>query len=422
MYTKLEGKMKKSIEMFGFCLGVILLIATAATLSSAQTAGELTCAEMIQGKVAWNQAGNKSWNPANIKQLCKGTTSPGITVACFQRQIATHNDWGRAIEFCKTEQAPAPKPEPTPTRVFPETYTRIPTERSKRFDEYTWLTAHNAFVNYEDARWTAPNQSYGIIKQLDNGVRGLMLDVYNFSGSNFGTCVVSFTSDCVDPGIYLCHTGCNALVGATYALPRQNLKDVLNQIGDWLGQHKGSENVITIFFEDYTSPGTLADVITSSRAAKYIFNPAGTWNVERQGWPTVASMVVNETRLLLYTSKAANADTRIGLAFDQNYNVENYWSIGDTGSNYECKTRWDSMPLNKKSTGFNRLFVMNHFRNTPVSFTAAFDNKVSNLQDRLEKCRTAAGRLPNYVALDFIELGSGKAFVDELNTRARYYP
>ena len=412
--------MKKSIKIFGLCLGVILLIAAASTSSSAQTASEQTCAQMVQGKVAWNQAGNTAWGSANIKKLCKGTTNPTTTIACFQRQIANHNDWERAIASCTTAQTPAPTPEPP--RVFPETYQGIRTSRSIRFDEYTWLTSHNAFVNYEDARWTAPNQSYGIIKQLDNGVRGLMLDVYNFSGSNLGTCIVSFTSDCVDPGIYLCHGGCNALVGATYALPRQNLKDVLNKIGDWLGQHKGSENVITIFFEDRTTPGTLADVIRSSRAAKYIFNPAGSWNVERQGWPSVASMVADETRLVLFTSEGRNVDKGLGLVHDQTYNVENYWSIGDTGSNYECKTRWDSIPLNKKSTGFNRLFVMNHFRNTPVTFTTAWDNKVSNLQDRLEKCRTAAGRLPNYVALDFIELGSGKAFVDQLNTRARYYP
>ncbi|HEV7700464.1 MAG TPA: hypothetical protein VGO43_09585 [Pyrinomonadaceae bacterium] len=399
------------MKVFAYCFGLVLMLAAASTSLRAQTAGELTCAEMVQGKVAWNQAGNKSWSPTNVKDLCKGTTSPDVTVACFRRQIAANNNWEQAIAFCKTDETP-PKP-----RVFPETYTGIPTTRSKHFDEYTWLTAHNAFMNYDDARWTAPNQSYGIIKQLESGVRGLMLDVYNFE-SHWATCGVSFGSDCAKKGIYLCHVNCSALAGTTYALPRQNLKDVLDSIGYWLGQHKGSENLVTIFFEDYTTEGTLADVIRSSTASKYIFNPDSE-GVRFHGWPTTSSMSANGTTLLLYTSKSQNQDKRLGLVYDADYNVENYWSIGDTGSNYECKSRWDSIPLNTKTPGFNRLFVMNHFRNTPVVLAAAFDNQANKLTERLGICKTAVGRLPNYLALDFIEVGSGKAFVDELNSHPR---
>lgn len=327
--------------------------------------------------------------------------------------------WSDGVVWLRQTTASPPQP-----RVFPETYSPLGTVIKEKglsggrrtFDQYAWLTSHNSFVNYTDARWAAPNQSRGIIGQLQtDGVRGLMLDVYDFSGSHDATCVASIGSDCYKAGIYLCHGGCSGFPGSTYALPRQNLKDTLDGIADWLGKNRELKDVVTIFFEDYTAGGTLATVIKSSKAAAYIFNPYGEWKVQEKGFPTLEYMQATNKRLLLFTSKAANKDTSLGIAFDQEFNVENYWSIGAGGANYECKTRWGSIPLNKTEAKFNRLFVMNHFRDVPSTPTATFDNKESNLKDRQNRCQTAAGRLPNFIALDFVELGSGKALVDSIN-------
>jgi hypothetical protein len=61
---------------------------------------EKKCFEMVQGKVAWNQAGNKKWNDENINNLCLGTTKPKRTVKCFKKEIADHNKWQKAIDAC----------------------------------------------------------------------------------------------------------------------------------------------------------------------------------------------------------------------------------------------------------------------------------------------------------------------------------
>lgn len=58
------------------------------------------CYNAIQGKIAWNKAGNKQWSPGNIKNLCAGTKNPQGTINCFRSQIASHGDWRKATKSC----------------------------------------------------------------------------------------------------------------------------------------------------------------------------------------------------------------------------------------------------------------------------------------------------------------------------------
>ncbi|MGV7222600.1 MAG: hypothetical protein ACQ9MH_13840 [Nitrospinales bacterium] len=61
---------------------------------------ERRCFDMVQGKVAWNKAGSKQWQEKNINDLCLGTTGPKRTVNCFKKEIASHNNWRKAIDTC----------------------------------------------------------------------------------------------------------------------------------------------------------------------------------------------------------------------------------------------------------------------------------------------------------------------------------
>ena len=79
-----------------FVFAIFLIQSTA----NAQTALEQQCFNAVQGKVAYNQAGNKSWDPANINKLCQGTTNPFATISCFQEQIRVHNNWSQGINAC----------------------------------------------------------------------------------------------------------------------------------------------------------------------------------------------------------------------------------------------------------------------------------------------------------------------------------
>lgn len=70
------------------------------TVTTAAT-NVLGCRESVQGKVAWNKAGNKTWRPENLDALCQGSRNPDATIACFIGEINRHNDWNQAISACK---------------------------------------------------------------------------------------------------------------------------------------------------------------------------------------------------------------------------------------------------------------------------------------------------------------------------------
>ena len=59
------------------------------------------CFAAVQNKVAWNKAGNKSWNPKNIRKLCNSSSKPTkVKINCFNLNISQHNDWRKALARC----------------------------------------------------------------------------------------------------------------------------------------------------------------------------------------------------------------------------------------------------------------------------------------------------------------------------------
>lgn len=68
---------------------------------TALTPQEYDCFTAVQGKVAYDRAGNKNWSAENLRKLCQYNTNPNVTIACFQREIQAHNDMQRGIAACK---------------------------------------------------------------------------------------------------------------------------------------------------------------------------------------------------------------------------------------------------------------------------------------------------------------------------------
>jgi hypothetical protein len=111
----------------------------------------------------------------------------------------------------------------------------------------------------------------------------------------------------------------------------------------------------------------------------------------------------------------------------EDFTVENYWSLGMTiwQHDYSCRSRWgeSTRPLARSGIdgkpGWRPLFTMNQFHGMAVAYHALSDNDFDRLRSRyLDNCRPVARRKPNYVAVDFHELGDVAKFVDWLNIAA----
>ncbi|MCX4985131.1 FG-GAP-like repeat-containing protein [Streptomyces sp. NBC_00572] len=271
------------------------------------------------------------------------------------------------------------------------------------FDQVTYLTAHNAFNNPGDMGVMFPTQNQGIPvgAQLNMGVRALMLDTYQRNGR-----------------VRLCHPpGQNADLCPPTSQP---LSEVFTTIADFLKAPGNEREIVTVFFEDYTSAADMTaevgdDLGPGGQLDGLVFNPSATpWDVQSKGWPRISQLVAENDRLLLFSSSGDK--TGLGIMHQKTWTAENYWSMGaPTGnSDWTCVTRWDDVPLSREEPKFRRLFVMNHFRDAAIGVTPGNDNeKILNRAQRF--CTPAARRKPNFLAVDAVTAGNPMSAVETLN-------
>jgi len=294
------------------------------------------------------------------------------------------------------------------TPVTPAT-NPMPSPDQRTLDQVTFLTAHNAYANGVDGGFAppfvnlVPNQTRGINQQLNDGVRGFMLDIHQ-------------TPD----GAILCHNSCT-LVSKPVAL----WVDIQRMV-DFLKQHP--DQFVTVFLEDYVDAGVLrGELARVSGLSDVLYRPDQT-GVRQNGWPKLADLIAANHRLLLFTDHGRSSDESAGLTRDsfgvmyqREWTAENYWSMGSGlgSSDWSCYSRWydanTTLPLTRTEPGFRPLFVMNHFRDATITSTATTDN--TKLADRARRfCQPAARKKPNFLAVDRYDLGDPAAAVNTLNT------
>lgn len=279
------------------------------------------------------------------------------------------------------------------TPVTARTLPALP-DGERTLDQMTFLTAHNAYANGVDGGFTfgnfAPNQARGINQQLADGVRGFMMDIHQ-------------TSD----GAILCHNSCT-LVSKPVALWVD-----LQRIVDFLKANP--TEFATVFLEDYVSADVLRNELNRVNGLyDVLYRPDRT--VRAQGWPRMSELRARNHRLLIFTDHGRDGRESTGVQYQRDWTVENYWSMGSGvgTSDWSCYSRWAEIPLTRTDGAFRPLFVMNHFRDVPLTGTVNTDN--AKLADRAQRfCQPAARKKPTFLAVDHYHLGNPKAAVDVLN-------
>ena len=284
--------------------------------------------------------------------------------------------------------------------LTPVTPPRLPAlpDGQRTLDQVTFLTTHNAYANGVDGGFAPPfvnlfpNQARGITQQLTDGVRGFMLDIHQ-------------TGD----GAILCHNSCT-LVSKPVALWVD-----LQRIVDFLNTNR--TEFVTVFLEDYVSADVLrAELARVNGLQNVLYRPDQT-GVRQNGWPTMADLRSRNQRLLIFTDHSPDGRDTSGVQYQRDWTVENYWSMGSGvgASDWSCYSRWSDIPLSRTESAFRPLFVMNHFRDVPMTGTVTDDNaKLTNRAQRF--CEPAARKKPTFLAVDHYHLGNPRAAVDTLNT------
>ncbi|MFJ6941044.1 phosphatidylinositol-specific phospholipase C domain-containing protein [Streptomyces sp. NPDC101132] len=259
-----------------------------------------------------------------------------------------------------------------------------------RFDQWSWVTTHNAYAN--TAVVPGPRaQSRSISDQLRSGVRGLMLDTYD----------ITVNTETQDSDVLLCHT--EFLCYSWFEKDLETIVDFLKA---------NPTEVVTLFLENYASRETLtkkiADVLNAKGAGNMLFSP-GAYNITGRNWPLLSRMVADNRRLVVFQDRWAD-DVPVGsgaLMYTWAHTVETRYSYD--GRPAGCERRGQSQAVNQNPMPnkgvLTPLFTMNQFNSNDVvpGSKSDADNGI-NLKNRIDRdCRPAAGRNPNFVAVNYFE-------------------
>jgi hypothetical protein len=270
--------------------------------------------------------------------------------------------------------------------------------------------------------WMFPNQNKGIPGQLEDGVRGFLIDVHY--GVPVGERIKTILDDEVnsmakyeealgkeavtaamrmrdrmvgqptgDKDVYLGHGFCE--LGAT------RFVDALKEMNEFLVMHP-DEVVIIVVQDEGVSPADVASCFERSGMINLVYKgPA------QKPWPTLREMVESDQRVVVMAENHWEGVPWYHGAFEV---------CQETPYKFEKPEDMSNQPGRGDTAG--SLLLMNNWIETtpaPLPSNAAIVNSYDILLKRARACKKERGMMPNLIAVDFYKTGDLMRVVDAMN-------
>jgi hypothetical protein len=292
---------------------------------------------------------------------------------------------------------------------------------NRRLDQVVFAGSHNAMSNAEVAGWLFPHQSHLIPRQLEDGVRALLIDVHY--GVPAGDHVITdldregtsldkiqgalgpeataaalrirgrFLGHETGPsGIYFCHGFCE--LGSYPVMP------TLEGVREFLVTNPG--DVVIVVIEDYIPPEEIARLFQEAGLLDLIYTGSLTRPV-----PTLRQLIDWGQRLVLFIESGKPGVPWLRPAWE---------AMQETPYTFH-KPEDFSCRANRGPASAPFFQINNWIETTPAPrpSNAEIVNAYSALLARARACREQRGQLPNILAVDFYDVGDLFRVVRTLN-------
>jgi len=304
-----------------------------------------------------------------------------------------------------------PRPEPPETVGVVTACNGSPLLCDRRVDQVVFPAAHNAMSNAEIPAWLFPHHNHAFPRQLEDGVRALLIDVHY--GVPAGEHVITdmeregTTKDKIQEqlgveateaalrirgrflgkesgpgGLYFCHGFCE--LGAYPVVP------ALQGIGEFLVANPGE--VVLIVVEDYVTPQDLAKAFEDAGLMHLIYTGPVAPRL-----PTLRQLIDQGQRLLVFIESGRPGVPWLRPAFE---------TIQETPYSFHKPADFSCRPNRGGTTP--PMFQINHWIETtpaPKPSNAEIVNAYDYVLKRARTCQEERHRLPNIIAVDFYDVG-----------------
>ncbi len=292
----------------------------------------------------------------------------------------------------------------------------------KRLNQVAFAMTHNSMSSADIPSWMFPNQERGIRAQLEDGVRGFMIDVhygvpmqnrvktlieneenarakYEEALGKEGVEAAMRIRDRMvgeaegERGVYMCHGFCE--------LGERPFVAALEDMRDFLVANP-NEVLIVIIQDEGVTPTDVAACFAKSGLERFVYRGS----VEPP-WPTLREMIERDERVLVFAENDAEG-------------VPWYHAtagvIQETPYGFKDPSEFSNKPNRGGTSG--SLLLMNHWIQTapaPLPSNAEIVNAYDFLLQRARACKRERRMMPNLIAVDFYGTGDLFRVVRALN-------
>ena len=292
----------------------------------------------------------------------------------------------------------------------------------RRLNEVAFATTHNSMAGADISNWMFPNQEKGIRGQLEDGVRGFLIDIHYGVpvGDRIKTQLEDEQADMkkyeeilgkegVDAAMrirnrmvgqesgeqdtYLCHGFCE--LGARLFV------DALKDMRDFLVENPG-EVVIIDIQDEGVAPSDVEQCFQKSGLEDFVYKGAVT-----PPWPTLRELIESDQRVLVFAENRVDSVPWYHLTYE---------TFQETPYRFLDPSEFSNKPGRGGTTG--SLLLLNHWIETtpaPKPTNAEIVNAYDVLLKRARACQRERKMMPNLIAVDFYHTGDLFRVVDTMN-------